>query len=118
MISLWNSRLLLVEQGWTGIERTAVESVGSAEFEKLLREDFYDGESFRRLVNEPLALWCRGLADRRLFGIRDERGHRVRMETASTRGYGATMVIELWKGLARESRRDCCSNSVANCPLD
>ena len=26
----------------------------STELEKLLREDFYDGESFRRLVNEPL----------------------------------------------------------------
>jgi hypothetical protein len=43
-----------IEQGWTGIERTAVESVDSTELEKLLREDFYDGESFRRLVNEPL----------------------------------------------------------------
>jgi hypothetical protein len=43
-----------VQQGWTGIERTPVESVDSAELEKLLREDFYDGESFRRLVNEPL----------------------------------------------------------------
>ena len=43
-----------VEQGWTGIERTAVESMDSTELEKLLREDFYDGESFRRLVNEPL----------------------------------------------------------------
>jgi len=41
-------------QGWTGIERTAVEGVDSTEVEKLLREDFYDGESFRRLVNEPL----------------------------------------------------------------
>ena len=26
----------------------------STELEKLLREDFYDGESFRQLVNEPL----------------------------------------------------------------
>ena len=43
-----------VQQGWTGIERTAVESMDSTELEKLLREDFYDGESFRRLVNEPL----------------------------------------------------------------
>ena len=43
-----------VEQGWTGIERTAVESMDSTELEKLLREDFYDGESFRRLVDEPL----------------------------------------------------------------
>jgi hypothetical protein len=43
-----------VGQGWTGIERTSVESVDSTEVEKLLREDFYDGESFRRLVNEPL----------------------------------------------------------------
>jgi hypothetical protein len=43
-----------VEQGWTGIERTPVESMDSAELEKLLREDFYDGESLRRFVNEPL----------------------------------------------------------------
>ncbi len=26
----------------------------STELEKLLREDFYDGESFRQLLNEPL----------------------------------------------------------------
>ncbi|MBB5343918.1 hypothetical protein HDF10_001897 [Edaphobacter lichenicola] len=43
-----------VGQGWTGIERTPVESVDSTEVEKLLRKDFYDGESFRRLVHEPL----------------------------------------------------------------
>jgi hypothetical protein len=43
-----------IEQGWTGIERTAVEGMDSTELEKLLREDFYDGVSFRRLVNEPL----------------------------------------------------------------
>jgi hypothetical protein len=43
-----------VGQGWTGIERTALESVDSTEVEKLLREDLYDGESFRRLINEPL----------------------------------------------------------------
>ena len=43
-----------VQQGWTGIERTPVESMDSPGLEKLLREDFYDGESFRRLVNEPL----------------------------------------------------------------
>ena len=42
------------EQGWTGIERTDADSMDSAELEKLLREDFYDGESFRRLVHEPL----------------------------------------------------------------
>jgi hypothetical protein len=43
-----------IEQGWTGIERTAVESMDSTELEKLLREDFYDGVSFCRLVSEPL----------------------------------------------------------------
>ncbi len=43
-----------VGQGWTGIERTAVESVDSTEVEKLLREDFYDGKTFRQLMNEPL----------------------------------------------------------------
>jgi hypothetical protein len=26
----------------------------STELEKLLREDFYDGESFRQIVNQPL----------------------------------------------------------------
>jgi hypothetical protein len=45
---------LAVEQGWKGIERTDADSMDSAELEKLLREDFYDGESFRRLVHEPL----------------------------------------------------------------
>ena len=43
-----------IEQGWTGTERTAVEGMDSTELEKLLREDFYDGVTFRRLVNEPL----------------------------------------------------------------
>jgi hypothetical protein len=43
-----------VEQGWTGIERTPAESMDSTELEKLLREDFYDGKTFRQLVNEPL----------------------------------------------------------------
>jgi len=45
---------LAVEQGWTGIETTSVESMDSTELETLLREDFYDGVSFRRFVNEPL----------------------------------------------------------------
>jgi hypothetical protein len=43
-----------VEQGWTGIERTPAESMDSTELEKLLREDFYDGKTFRQLMNEPL----------------------------------------------------------------
>jgi hypothetical protein len=43
-----------VEQGWTGIERTPAESMDSTELEKLLREDFYDGKTFRELMNEPL----------------------------------------------------------------
>jgi len=42
------------EQGWTGIERTPAESMDSTELEKLLREGFYDGETFRQLMNEPL----------------------------------------------------------------
>jgi hypothetical protein len=42
------------EQGWTGIERTPPESMDSTELEKLLREDFYDGKTFRQLLNEPL----------------------------------------------------------------
>ena len=44
MISLWHSRLLAAEQGWTGIERTPAESMDSTELETLLREDFYDGK--------------------------------------------------------------------------
>jgi hypothetical protein len=43
-----------VEQGWTGIERAPIESMGSAELDDVLQKYFYDGESFRRLANEPL----------------------------------------------------------------
>jgi hypothetical protein len=43
-----------LQQGWVGIERTSVESMGSAELEGVLQEYFYDGKSFRLLVNEPL----------------------------------------------------------------
>jgi hypothetical protein len=43
-----------LEQGWVGIEKTSIESMGSAELEGVLQEYFYDGESFRQLVNEPL----------------------------------------------------------------
>jgi hypothetical protein len=42
------------EQGWVGIEKSSVESMGSAELEGILQQYFYDGESFRQLVNEPL----------------------------------------------------------------
>jgi hypothetical protein len=42
------------EQGWVGIEKTSVESMGSAESEAVLQEYFYDGKSFRQLVSEPL----------------------------------------------------------------
>ena len=43
-----------LERGWIGIQRTSVESMGSAELEGVLQEYFYDGVSFRQLVNEPL----------------------------------------------------------------
>jgi hypothetical protein len=43
-----------LEQGWVGIEKTSVESMGSAELEGVLQEYFYDGVRFRQLVNEPL----------------------------------------------------------------
>jgi hypothetical protein len=43
-----------LQQGWVDIERTSVESMGSAELEGVLQEYFYDGVSFRQLVNEPL----------------------------------------------------------------
>jgi hypothetical protein len=42
------------EQGWVGIEKSSVESMGSAELEGILQQYFYDGESFRQLINEPL----------------------------------------------------------------
>jgi hypothetical protein len=41
-------------QGWTGIERSPVESIGSAELEGFLREDFYDGKGSWQLIDEPL----------------------------------------------------------------
>jgi hypothetical protein len=43
-----------LQQGWVGIEKTSVESMGSAELEGVLQEYFYDGKSFRQLVSEPL----------------------------------------------------------------
>jgi hypothetical protein len=42
------------EQGWVGIEKSSVESMGSAELEGILQQYFYDGESFRQLLSEPL----------------------------------------------------------------
>jgi hypothetical protein len=41
-------------EGWTGIEKSPIQSVNSAELEGLLREYFYDGQSLRQLANEPL----------------------------------------------------------------
>jgi hypothetical protein len=85
-----------VEQGWTGIERTPVESMDSAELEKLLREDFYDGETFRRLVNEPLlyavAAWL--IVAYLAFMMRGDIGYEWRqlrrtiMEPHSSSNYG------------------------------
>jgi hypothetical protein len=43
-----------LKQGWVGIERASVESMGSGELEGVLREYFYNGVRFRQLVNEPL----------------------------------------------------------------
>ena len=43
-----------VRHGWVSIEKSPVESVGSAELTGLLREDFFDGQSFRQFINEPL----------------------------------------------------------------
>ena len=41
-------------QGWTGIEKSPAQSIGSAELEGFLREDFYDGRSLRQMATEPL----------------------------------------------------------------
>jgi hypothetical protein len=43
-----------LQQGWVDIEKTSVESMGSAELEGVLQRYFYDGVSFRQLVSEPL----------------------------------------------------------------
>jgi hypothetical protein len=68
------------EQGWTGIERTPAESMDSTELEKLLREDFYDGKTFRQLMNEPLvygvATWV--VVAYLAFMMRDEIGEEWR----------------------------------------
>lgn len=65
-----------LEQGWTGIERTPAESMDSTELERLLREDFYGGKTFRQLMNEPLlygvATWV--VVAYLAFMMRDEIG--------------------------------------------
>ncbi len=65
-----------LEQGWTGIERTPAESMDSTDFERLLREDFYGGKTFRQLMNEPLlygvATWV--VVAYLAFMMRDEIG--------------------------------------------
>jgi hypothetical protein len=43
-----------VGRGWTSIERTPTESMGSAELEDVLRRDFYDGKGFSQVVNDPV----------------------------------------------------------------
>jgi hypothetical protein len=43
-----------VQQGWVSIAKTPVESIGSAELEGLLKEGFFDGQSFSELIKEPL----------------------------------------------------------------
>lgn len=65
-----------IGQGWVGIEKTTVESIGSAELEGDLRKNFYDGQSFRQLVNAPLlyggATWL--IVAYLAFMMRDEIG--------------------------------------------
>jgi hypothetical protein len=43
-----------VGQGWTGIDKSPTDSVGSAELEDVLRRDFYDGRGFNQVVNDPV----------------------------------------------------------------
>ncbi|WP_157466887.1 hypothetical protein [Edaphobacter aggregans] len=45
-------------QGWIGIETSQVQSIGSAELEGFLREDFYDGRSLPQMATEPLLYSC------------------------------------------------------------
>jgi hypothetical protein len=39
--------------GWTGIEKSPTDSMGSAELEDVLRRDFYDGRGFTQVVYDP-----------------------------------------------------------------
>jgi hypothetical protein len=78
------------EQGWTGIERTTAESIDSTELEKLLREDFYSGKTFRQLMNEPLvygvATWV--VVAYLAFMMKDEIGEewrQLRREVSETK---------------------------------
>ena len=41
------------DRGWTKLVTSPRETVSSPELEKLLREDFYDNQSFRRVLAEP-----------------------------------------------------------------
>jgi hypothetical protein len=104
-----------VEQGWTGIERTAADSMDSAELEKLLREDFYDGESFRHLVHEPLiycvVAWV--IVACLAFMMRQDIGYEWRQFRREV-----VVVLELRRRLARESGGNWHSNLDANYPVE
>jgi hypothetical protein len=114
-----------VEQGWTGIERTAVESMDSTELEKLLREDFYDGESFRRLVDEPLlygaAAWV--IVAYLAFMMRDDIGEEWRQlrqavtEPEWSSNYGGDWPENRGGIVARIRSRLAHLNSVKNFQL-
>jgi hypothetical protein len=101
------------EQGWTGIERTPAESMDSTELEKLLREDFYDGKTFRQLMNEPLvygvAAWV--VVAYLAFMMRDDIGEewrQLRREVSEPNGHRIMETIgpTIETGLSLEFGRE------------
>jgi hypothetical protein len=114
-----------VEQGWTGIERTSVESLGSAELEDVLRKYFYDGQSFRRLANEPLiysvVAWL--IVAYLAFVMRGDIGYewrqlrRVVTEPQWSSNYEGDWLENREGIVARIRSRITCWNSVKNVQL-
>jgi hypothetical protein len=114
-----------LEQGWVGIERTSVESMGSAELEGVLQECFYNGVRFRQLVNEPLldgvAAWV--IVAYLAFVMREDIGdewrdlRRAVKEPKLSSNYGGDWP-ENREGIAARIRsRIACWNSAENIQL-
>ena len=114
-----------LKQGWVGIQKTSVESMGSAELEGVLQEYFYDGVSFRQLVNEPLlygvAAWV--IVAYLAFMMREDIGEECRqLRRAVTEPKWSSNYGEDWpenrEGIAARIRsRMTHWNSVKNVQL-
>ena len=114
-----------LQQGWVGIERTSVESMGSAELEGILQQYFYGSESFRQLVNEPLldgvATWV--IVAYLAFMMREDIGEEWRQlrravtEPKWSSNYGGDWPENREGILARIRSRIASWNSVKNVQL-